>query len=355
MSVRDPDILSGPSIRSLVDRMGDAVNNFTACLAPDQKAKAVTEFSDEDRRTFWHYTQIPREGLPFEEMEFEQRRLAHQVVATGVSRTGYVAVSAIIGLETTLDMYEGWKSGSWKRNPGNYYISVFGTPDSDAPWGWKFEGHHVSLNYTIVNGQIVSPTPTFFGANPADAALNGVGVLRPIGRVEDLARDLVQSLSAEQRLTAVLADTAPPDMVTMNATRVVEEHTPHDQLEGLTADALEAIRYTTHPRGLDAAVMGASQQEILNALIMEYINRMPDSIAQIESDSLDRSGLEGIHLAWAGGIEKRQGHYYRLQSDRILVEYDNTQNDANHIHSVWRNSGNDFGADLLARHYHDTH
>ncbi|MBT5875215.1 MAG: DUF3500 domain-containing protein [Candidatus Latescibacteria bacterium] len=355
MAAHESDILSGPSIRVLVERMGEAADRFLSSLAPDQKAKATGSFGDGERRTFWHYTPIPREGLPLEEMEFEQRRLAHQLVATGVSRSGYVAVSSIIGLETTLDMYEGWKKGSWIRNPGNYYVSIFGTPGTPEPWGWKFEGHHVSLNYTIVDGQIVSPTPTFFGANPADAALNGVGALRPIGNVEDIARDLIHSLSDEQRHDAVLASVAPPDMVTMNAVRVEEVLQAQDQLEVMNPEVYESVRYTKSPKGLDAALMAPPQREILNALVNEYINRMPDVIAQIESDRLGHTGLDGIYLAWAGGIEKREGHYYRLQSDRFLVEYDNTQNDANHIHSVWRNPGNDFGADLIAQHYHETH
>ena len=355
MTTTDSPILTGPAIRTLVHRMGEAADNFLACLTPDQKVKAACPFSEEERRTFWHYTPIIRDGLTLEEMEFQQRRLAHKLVATGVSRTGYAAVSAIIGLETTLDMYEGWGSGKWQRNPGNYYMSVFGTPGTVEPWGWKFEGHHVSLNYTIVNGQIVSPTPTFFGANPADAALNGVSALRPIGNVEDLARDLVHNLSDQQRDTAILADQAPKDILTLNTPAVAEEYHPRDQLDGTDPALFETVRYTPKPKGLDAAGMQEPQREILHALITEYIHRMPDVIAQIESDRLDRRGLDGIHLAWSGGIEKRQGHYYRLQGPRFLVEYDNIQNDANHIHSVWRDPSNDFGADLLARHYHEKH
>jgi hypothetical protein len=213
-------------------------------------------------------------------------------------------------------------------------VSIFGEPRAAGPWGWRFEGHHISLNYTIVDGRIVAPTPTFFGANPAEASLSPVAMLRPLAGVEDLARELVHALDEGQRAHAVLAPTAPPDILTSNL--------PHVEGELL-------------PKGLAAERMAAPQREVLAALIGEYIHRMPDELAEVEAARLQRDGLTGIHFAWMGGLERRQGHYYRLQGPRFLVEYDNTQNDANHIHSVWRDPANDFGAHLLAQHYAGAH
>lgn len=355
MSSYDTDILTSAKARALVDRMGEAANNLLASLAPDQRAKVSFDFSDQAQRTFWHYTPIPREGLPLAEMTFPQRQRAHQLVTTGLSRSGYVTAAAIIGLETILDAIEGWTRPGGGRDTGLYYVSIFGAPHATEPWGWKFEGHHISLNYTIVNGRIVAPTPTFFGANPAEAALSGVSALRPLGGVEDLARELVHSLTEEQRATAILAEEAPSDILTLNQAVVAEESYPQDQLEGTDAGFFDTVRYTTAPKGLAAGAMQVSQREMLQALVFEYINRMPDAIAEIEAAKLEQQGIDGIHLAWAGGLERRQPHYYRLQGVRFLVEYDNTQNDANHIHSVWRDPVNDFGAHLLAQHYNIAH
>jgi hypothetical protein len=267
-------------------------------------------------------------------MERHQRRLAQQLVAAGLSRGGYVTVSTIMGLERTLDALENWRRSGRGRDPLLYYVSVFGRPADRGAWGWRFEGHHISLNYTIVGGRIVAPTPTFFGANPAEAPLVGVGVLRLLAAVQDLARQLVHDLDEGQRATAIVSLSAPSDILTTNQ--------PH-------------VEYDLHPLGLGATAMTAPQREVLSALIGEYIRRMPDEIAEIEARRLQVEGLEQVHFAWAGGIEPRQGHYYRLQAPRFLVEYDNTQNDANHIHSVWRDPANDFGARLLAQHYAQDH
>ena len=368
--------LTGTGARDLVARMGEATANFLASLAPDQRRKCVLEFVDQEKRSRWFYTPGPRDGLPLAEMDRRQHQLAHQLVATGLSRAGYVTAATIIGLETTLDAIEGWRYPNLGRDPGLYYVSVFGEPEAKAPWGWRFEGHHISLNYTIVDGRIVAPTPTFFGANPAEAPFGSVSALRPLGGVEDLARELIHTLSVEQQSTAIIASAAPPDIVMSNRPQIIEEALPipasqmmgqsmtaerkalieqRQQELGLTEAHLEALRYTATPKGLPTAKMTAAQGEVLLALIGEYLNRMPAEIAEIESAKLQEYGLEGIHFAWAGGLERRQPHYYRLQGPRFFVEYDNTQNGANHIHSVWRDPEDDFGAQLLAQHYAHDH
>jgi hypothetical protein len=226
-------------------------------------------------------------------------------------------------------------------------------PDTRAPWGWRFEGHHISLNYTLANGQIVSPTPTFFGSNPAETTLGAAGVLRPLGGIEDLARELVHSLGREQRAKVIQSMTAPTDIVSANLPTVVEGTLPSPS--GLSPRQREALRHTHAPKGLAATEMQPAQREILEALVGDYIHRLPDEIAEVELTQLQERGIENLHFAWAGGLERRQGHYYRIQDTRFLIEYDNTQNDANHIHSVWRDPLNDFGKHLLAEHYARDH
>jgi hypothetical protein len=374
--MRNTNHLTGIAAHNLVARMGEAAANFIASLAPDQRRKAVLDFSDQEKRTTWYYTPGLRDGLSLLEMERRQQQLAHQLVAAGLSRSGYVTAATIMGLETTLDMFEGWSYPGRGRDSTLYYLTVFGRPDSQAPWGWRFEGHHISLNYTIVGGQIVAPTPTFFGSNPAEAPLGGVSMLRPLAGIEDLARDLLHELTEAQRATAIITPAAPPDIVMSNRPQIVEGALPlpsrqmmgeemtdadweaiarRQQELGLTPDHLETLRYTAVPKGLAAAALTAAQQEILTALIGEYIHRMPDELAEIELAKLQAHGVEGIHFAWAGGLNRRQPHYYRLQGPCFLVEYDSTQNDANHIHSVWRDPEDDFGARLLAQHYAQAH
>ncbi len=347
----------------LVQRMGEAAATFLAALAPDQRAKALFDFAAQDRRTAWYYTPIPRDGLPLSEMDRRQQRLALQLVATGLSQAGYVTTATIMGLETTLDALENWGRPLPGRDARLYYVRIFGAPHGRNPWGWSFEGHHISLNYTLAGGRLISPTPTFFGANPAEAPLGGASTLRPLQGVEDLARELVRGLDDGQRAAAILSPVAPPDIVLTNRPYVVEGALLDDEqavaawqaAAPVPAGAVAALRYAATPRGLASSSLTSAQQELLLALIGEYIHRMPDELAELEQAKLLEDGLAGLHFAWAGGLERRQPHYYRIQGGRFLVEYDNTQNDANHIHSVWRDPRDDFGAGILARHYAHSH
>ncbi|MCB0188192.1 MAG: DUF3500 domain-containing protein, partial [Caldilineaceae bacterium] len=312
----------------------------------------------------------------FTQMDRTQQRLAQALVATGLSRTGFVTASTIMGIETTLDFIEGWKRADGGRDSRLYYLSIFGTPDSTSAWGWRFKGHHISLNYTIVNGQIVAPTPTFFGSNPAEAPLSDRHSLRPLASVEDLGRELMHALSEEQRAKVLLSPKAPLDIVSLNRPYLKEgmlpaftpgldedvavnyEFSTLDTLtkqRGMTMAELEAVRAGSVPKGLAGADMNQSQQEILRSLIGAYLHKMPEELAELEFKQLEARGMGQLHFAWAGGLERRQGHYYRIQGPRFLVEYDNTQNDANHIHSVWRDPEDDFGANILAHHYAMAH
>ena len=370
------DSPTGTTARQLVQRMGEAAENFLAALSTDQRATAQLDFANQAERTTWYYTPTPRQGLPFTEMDRNQQRLAQKLVMSGLRRGGYNIASIIMGLETLLDAKEGFERPNWWRDSRLYHLTIFGAPDDRAPWGWRFEGHHISLNYTIAGGQIVAPTPTFFGSNPAESPLIGNNALRPLAGIEDLARDLMHALSADQQRVALLTPIAPPDIVMLNRPFVVEGALPAQtpgiddtiavasqfrtmeslaRERGVTAADIEQVRYSSTPKGVAASAMSAAQQEILMALIGDYIHRMPEELAEIELNKVKQQGIGNIHFAWAGGIERREAHYYRLQAPRFLVEYDNTQNDANHIHSVWRDPANDFGADILAQHYATSH
>ena len=364
--------------QSLADEMAEAASNFLAGLEPAAKSRAAIDFGDEAERTEWYYTPTVRKGLPLRDMDPASQRRAHQLLATGLSRPGYVTASTIIGLENTLDLVEGFWVDWYPergRDPAMYYVTVFGEPGGER-WGWRFEGHHVCVHYTVVDGAIASPTPLFFGADPAESPLMGAAVLRPLGSVMDLGREMVQALDDEQRARATISAVAPPDIMLTNHTAIAEGLEPRPAIEmmgrqatpewnqraaeqiealGFTAAHHASLLYRDTPAGLPAAQMTMAQRDVLSALIQQYIERLPDGLAAVESAGLTSESVDAIHFAWAGGAEPGEPHYYRLQGPRFLVEYDCTQRDANHIHSVWRDPQADFGRDLLARHYAASH
>jgi len=340
-----------------VGRMTGAARAFATSLDARQLARATFALDDETERRDWAYFPRPRRGLPFGEMEAGQRDLAHRLVASGLSRGAYAKATAIIALERVLGEIEGHV---FPRDPGSYYVSLFGEPGDTAAWGWRLDGHHVCLNYTIIAGELLSPTPIFLGANPAEVRHDDRPVLRPLGEEEDAARELLASLDAEQRRRAILSPGAPPDIVTANVPVLSDGLAPGDIFQrrpakGMPADQLEALTFTLTPKGLPASEMRAGQRELLDTLVRVYVERMPEAVAAHEMERLERAGIEAIHFAWAGEEERRRPHYYRLQGSSFLAEYDNTQNNANHIHAVWRDAANDFGEDVLRGHYAQEH
>ena len=369
------------------ERMTEAASDFLDSLDGDQRTRALLPFDDEAERQTWHYTPIERGGLPLGEMAPQQRRLAMRLMGSGLSSGGFVTASTIIGLEATLEGQDGWPVRPYAaarptvpfRDPGMYFVAVFGEPGAAAPWGWRVGGHHVALQYTLAEGRIVSPTPTFFGAHPAEARQVGAQVLRPLAAEEDLARELLHALDEGQRASAVISPAAPTDIVQSNRPHVEEgainiplaelmdrkepersiarEREAEQRAKlGLTPELEEMLRYSsTAPRGLAASALTEAQRELLTALVGQYVDRMPDEIAELEWAKLRGEVFEGIHFAWAGKAEPHQPHYYRLQGPRFLIEYDNVQSNVNHIHSVWRDPDGDFGADILAQHYAHAH
>jgi hypothetical protein len=350
-------MLATESVAEVIGGMTGAARAFAGSLGAAQRARATFSFDDETERRDWAYFPRPRRGLPFGEMEHGQRDLAHRLIASGLSRSAYAKATAIIALERVLGELEGHV---FPRDPGSYYVSLFGEPGDTATWGWRLDGHHVCLNYTIVAGELLSPTPVFLGANPAEVRHGDRSVLRPLGEEEDVARELLASLDAEQRRRAILSPAAPPDIVTANVPVLSDGLAPGDIFQrrpakDMPADQLDALTFTLSPKGLPWSEMNTGQREMLEALVRVYIERMPDAVAAHEMARLGRAGLEGIHFAWAGEEQRRRPHYYRLQGPSFLAEYDNTQNDANHIHAVWRDAANDFGEDVLREHYRREH
>jgi hypothetical protein len=309
--------------------MSDSANAFLASLTPEQRAKAVIPLNDAERMN-WFYTPVPRKGLPLKEMTSPQKHLAHALLAAGLSQRGYMKATTIMSLEDVLRIME--KDSGERRNPEGYFFSIFGEPAPHGVWGYRVEGHHVSQNFTIVNDKVVG-SPSFFGSNPAEVREGPRKGLRVLGREEDLGRELLTSLTPEQKAVAIVTKTAYKDILTENSRKAA--------LNG-------------QPSGIQASKLNAHQKELLRSVLEEYVYNMPDQIAQTRLDQIKQAG-NNLYFAWAGVEERGGPHYYRVQAPAFLVEYDNTQNNANHIHSVWRDFEGDFGADLLKQHYDTSH
>jgi hypothetical protein len=307
------------------EEMARAATAFLGALTAEQRAKAAFDFADAERLN-WHFVPRTRRGLPLKEMTAPQREAARTLLRTGVGQRGLVKVDAIISLEQVLRDMGGNPA---QRDPDLYFFSVFGTPSGDAAWGWRLEGHHLSVNFTVVAGQPVATAPAFFGANPARVPSGPREGFRALAAEEDLARELITALRPDQRERAIIAADAPRDIITGNANDI---------------DPLS-------PAGIAATDMDAQQSALLVRLLDEYLAHMADDIAAERRARLQQTDFSRVTFAWAGATEVGQPHYYRIQGPSFLVEFDNTQNNANHIHSVWRDFNGDFGRDLLREHY----
>jgi hypothetical protein len=277
--------------------MAESAQQFLDSLTAEQKGETVFDFNSETR-TVWHFVPdnnyldmrgFPRKGLKYKQMTSEQRRLADALVASGLSQTGFLKAMKIMSLEQVLAVMENDKAG--RRDPEGYHYSVFGKPDLAGTWGWRVEGHHISFNYTIKDGRLVSASPSFFGANP------------------------------------------------------------HRVLDGILTAAETRAKLEKQPRGLPASKMNGTQVALLMDLLGEYVHNMPPPIAEARAKAVKDTKHGELFFAWAGGIEPGKGDYYRVQAPTFLVEYDNTQNKNNHSHTVWRDFEGDFGRDVLAAHH----
>lgn len=341
---------------ALAPRIAEDAAVFLDALEAPQRAKASFAFDDEAERMSWAYFPREHKGLPLHEMNIRQQKLLQALISHALSLPGYAKATAIMALESVLNSIEE-RRGDAVRDPGRYFISVFGSVGA-ARWGWRLEGHHVCLNFTLVDGEIVSPTPIFFGANPAEVRHGRFTTTRPCAEEEDAARELLDSLAPEQRAQAVICDNAPPDFVLMNLPAVPDQALPGEagasplmqrRFDALSAEDKHALRFdVARPLGLRSSGMTSSQQALFGELVDVYVARLPEPLATVERERIQRPGE--AHFAWAGSTTRRQAHYYRLQAPDFLVEYDNTQDGANHVHAVWRNPSRDFGVDVLRSH-----
>jgi hypothetical protein len=344
-------------------RVGGVMADLAAALldscTPQQREEALLPFEG-DERVRWFYTPTDHGGLPLNAQRPSQQQMTMRLVAAGLSESTYNTVATVMGIENILDRAEGWRS-DWGRergrDPGLYWIRIFGEPGADR-WGWRFGGHHVSLNYVIVGGRLIATTPCFIGSNPARSALVGGGELAPLGAVEDVARSLVHTLSDVQLRQALLHPSAPSDIVSGNRPRLsgaaeivhindpgLWRQTVDEPRRRQRADAPREVVIRPQPNGLAAAEMTTAQRTLLHSLVSTHEACAPEGVLAKSPNS-----LVGIHFAWAGDLEAGRPHYYRLHGPELLVEYDNTQNDANHAHSVWRRPSSDFGFDVLEAH-----
>jgi hypothetical protein len=307
------------------EQLASVTRDFLGSLRPEQRARAVFRFEDAERIN-WHYVPRARRGLPLREMSPEQQELARRILRTALSQRGYVKANTIIELELVLQEMGG---NPRVRDPELYYFSVFGTPGSQEPWGLRAEGHHLSLNVTVVGDSLVATAPAFMGANPAEVRVGSRVGLRALAAEEDLARELIHALDEDQRAAAVIARVAPRDIVTGSAARVAP----------------------LSPIGIRVSELSAHQARLLVRLIDEYLDRMAEPLAERRRAALEQTDFGQVAFAWAGALERGRPHYYRIQGPSFLIEYDNSQNGGNHIHTVWRDFDGDFGRDLIREHY----
>ncbi len=305
--------------------MEQGAGQLLRSLTPELKSQVNLPF-DSDERFNWHYIPRDRKGVPFKAMTPAQRRLADSLLTTGLSHRGMKKALDIMYLDQIL--FEREQRAI--RDPELYYISVFGEPGKGGYWGWRVEGHHLSLNFTIEDGRLVSASPAFLGANPAIVRGGAQDGMRVLADEEILGRELLHAFAEKDRARVIILPDAPRDIVT-EASRRAE---------------------IGKPAGIPYAEMTEDQRKAVVQVVSFYADRMRPEIAQVEMRRIEEAGYDGIHFAWAGGASAGEPHYYRIHVPTFLIEYDNTQNDANHIHTVWRDLEDDFGgSDVLADHY----
>ena len=330
--------------------MAVAATAFAESLTPEQRQRAVFAMENTDERTRWNFIptdQFPRNGIALADMNAAQRRAAHDLLRAALGQGGYMTATQIMDLENILHEIEapqrekaaaaaqpgrgGGRGGRgfFTRDPDLYFFSLFGTPSTSGQWGMRVEGHHLSLHFTVDGAKLaVSSAPAFFGSNPAEVRQGPKTGLRVLGTQEDAGRALLGTLTDAQRTQAIISTTAPNDIQTRTQLRF---------------DPLE-------PGGLMAAEMTAGQRELLMQLIEVYASLMAEDTAADRIAKIEAAGIEKIGFAWAGSTERGQRYHYRVQGPTFLIEHNNTQNNGNHIHSVWRDFDGDFGRDLLGEH-----
>ena len=311
----------------LAASMRAAAADLLAELDGDQRELAALPFREDALRRWLEYRPMPRPGACLARLTPDARKAAHRLLATGLSDHAFAQAMAIVALEEVLDLRE---RGSLGRHRGDYWVSVFGDPAADEPWSWRFEGHHISVTMTL-SGDQVSPAPIFLGANPACVMYAGRPVSRPLAPEEDLARALLDALGPAGRAAAVVADQAPYDIRSATSARVQQ---------------------VLEPLGVAASELGPSARATLDRLVALYLDRLP---AELAAEQAAKVASGELHFAWEGPQTPGTRHYYRVQGEDLLIEYDNTTDDGNHAHTVLRRPSSDFGGDILAAHHRAAH
>lgn len=361
----DGENQGGSMTAQIARRMAEAAKMLVESLDSSQRSILCRPFPDEEERRMWFYTPTDHGGLPLSAMNATQHQNVHRLVSTGLSNAGYVTAATIIGLENILDRVDDFSAKLGRergRDPLLYYTTIFGDPGSDNLWGWRFGGHHISLHFMIAGGEVVASTPNFLGADPADAPLLGPHLHRPLAAIEDLGRELFHTFDADKRSKALLSSVTPYDIVSGNRSRVgsgdytkpmldimrgqpegayrdllIELQAKFDAALKLSAREREALTLTSIPKGIPSTALSDGEAELLRELINCYVNRLPDSLADRQAAFVEQE-FEKLSFAWAGSGNKGEAHYYRIQGERLFIEYDNTQRGGNHIHAVWRDT-----------------
>ncbi|SHF33064.1 Protein of unknown function [Arenibacter palladensis] len=315
----------------------EKANVFLNSLSDEIKAKTLFTLEDTERFNM-NYVPIPRAGARFHDFNETQKKAALDLLRASLSEEGFRKSQEIIELEKVLRIIENddndkMPDGRPRRDPLNYHFCIFGKPSKDQPWGWRFEGHHLSLNFTSTDGIISSSTPTFFGTNPGivrSTEYKGKEVLK---KEAQLGFSLLHSMTQEQLKTVVFTDVAPHDIITTTKRKV-------EQLESL---------------GIAYRDLSKNQKNMFMELLELYINNYEHGFAEGFRDKITKAGIDNLKFAWAGSLQPGKGHYFRIQGPSLLIEYDNTQNNANHVHTVVRDLTNDYGEDVLKAHYEKEH
>lgn len=311
--------------------MVTAANTFLGALTPDQKKQATYALTDAEREN-WNFVPLERKGVSFRHTSTQAQALALALLRTGLSHTGVAKAQAVMQLELFLKELEK-DTPPGRRDPTNYLVTVFGEPALDKSWGWRFEGHHLSFNFTVVDGKHVFFAPSFMGSNPAEVRSGPRKGERVLAEEEDLGLAFVNSLDADQRKIAIFAEKALTEIVTTNKKRV---------------DPLS-------PAGISAPQLKPAQREKLVELVKLYLGRARPELADETFAKISAAGLDKLTFAWAGGLDRTKQTYYRIQGPTFLIEFDNSQGNGNHVHSTFRDFKGDFGHDLLAAHYAKEH
>ena len=294
---------------------------FLDSLPDDLKAKATFEYDDPERQN-WHFIPKDRPGVGLWDLEGDALSAAEKFVSTGLSAAGYETILKVRSLEEVLYLFEKGEEQvrRKKRHPHKYSICIFGTPAKTGAWGWRFEGHHISLNYTVKDGTIVSSTPEFLGASPGLVQAGPGKSLRVLGRREDLGRQILKTCPAEKQSVLWISKKPPREIRGPGAA------------QPMTGEA----------QGLKYSEMTVQQQKLLKDLLAEYLKAVPITVVKSRMQTINESGMDNITFGWWGGSELNEPHHYVVQGTTFVIEYNNTQNKANHVHSFWRNLGGDF-------------